>query len=131
MTTTQILITRAPDCPASAAEIPHTKGKVTRAMIEYRLLTTAPYARNHRAFTHAVHEAMAEVSGRPALDFDAFHAKGQPCMRASPLTKRHGWAAHYDPAGKIALVDPASAQFAALIADPDLPKKPAMRSKRG
>ena len=74
---------------------------------------------------------MARASGKPALGFEAFHAKGQPCMRTSPLTKPHGWAAHYDADGKLALVDPASADFATLAADPDLATKPAMRSKRG
>ena len=68
---------------------------------------------------------MAAASGKPALGFDDFHAKGQPCMRASPLTKRYGWAAHYDAEGKLALVDPASPDFAALEADPDLPQTPA------
>ncbi|HCQ67349.1 MAG TPA: hypothetical protein DIU07_20365 [Rhodobacteraceae bacterium] len=72
--------------------------------------------------------AMAKVSGKPALGFEAFHAKGQPCMRASPLTKRYGWAAHFDVDGRLALVDPASADFATLAADPDLATKPAMRS---
>ena len=74
---------------------------------------------------------MAEVSGKPPLDYATFHAKGQPCMRASPLTKRYGWAAHYDANGKLALVDPASPDYAALATDPKLPQKPAMRSKRG
>ena len=131
MTTTHILITPAPDCPAGRAEVPPSKGKMSRANIEYGLLASEPYTRDHRAFTHAVHRAMAEISGKPALGFAAFHAKGQPCMRASPLTKRYGWAAHYDAEGKLALVDPASPDFAALAADPDLPTKPAMRSKRG
>ena len=131
MSTTHVLVTTAPDCRAAAAELPPQKSRPTRANIEYDLLAAAPYALDHRGFTHAVHRAMAEVSGKPALDFDAFHAKGQPCMRASPLTKRYGWAAHYDAEGKLALIDPASPAFAALSQDPALPKTPAMRSKRG
>ncbi len=131
MTPTQILITPAPDCPAPAATPPPVKPRRARANIEYDLLTAAPYRLDHKGFSHAVHVAMAGAAGKPALGFAAFHAKGQPCMRASPLTKRYGSAAHYDAAGRLALVDPASAHFAALAADPDLPQKPAMRSKRG
>ncbi|MEZ5722775.1 MAG: DUF6157 family protein [Paracoccaceae bacterium] len=131
MSTTHILVTPAPDCPALGAEVPPAKAKRTRASIEYDLLTQAPYTLDHLAFTHAVHLAMAEASGRPALDYAHFHARGQACMRASPLTKRYGWAAHYDAAGKLALVDPGSAAYAALAADPELPTAPAMRSKRG
>jgi hypothetical protein len=131
MTTRNILISPAPDCPASCAERPPVKAQATRASIEYDLLSAAPYALDHRGFTHTVHRAMAEVAGRPQLGFDAFHAKGQPCMRASPLTKRYGWAAHYDPDGRLALVDPASDAFRALAADPDMQHATAMRSKRG
>lgn len=130
MSTTHILVTPAPDCPAAAAVIPPAKARPTRATIEYDLLAAAPYSLDHYSFTHAVHCAMAEAGGKPALDFPSYHSKGQPCMRASPLTKRYGWAAHYDAEGKLALVDPGSATYAALLADPDLPKSPAMRSKR-
>ena len=131
MATTHILVTPAPDCPAPTAQVPPRKVKPSRASIEYDLLTGAPYAFDHRGFTHAVHRAMADAAGKPALDFETFHARGQPCMRASPLTKRYGWAAHYDAEGKLALVDPSGARYAALAADPDLPRRPAMRSSRG
>ena len=131
MTTTHILITPAPDCPESKATPPPVKAKRSRANIEYALLAEAPYALDHKDFTHSVHTAMAAAAGKPAFDYETFHAKGQPCMRASPLTKRYGWAAHYDAEGKLALTDPASAEFDTLAADPDLPKKPAMRSTRG
>jgi hypothetical protein len=130
VSTENILITPAPDYPAPGAIPPPAKARPTRAAIEYDLLTRAPYTLMHKDFSHRVHVAVAEVSGRPALDFDAFHAKGQPCMRAATLTKRYGWAAHYDRQGKLALVDPASDRFATLAADPDLPQAPAMRSRR-
>lgn len=130
MSTTHILITPAPDCPQGTAVPPPTGARTTRANIEFDLLTGAPYSLDHAGFTHAVHRSMAEVSCKPALDFASFHAKGQPCMRASPLTKRYGWAAHYDAEGKLALVDPAGPEFARLAADPDLPQRPAMRTTR-
>lgn len=131
MTTRNILITPAPDCPAGRAVVPPERpGRPTRASIEYDLLTAAPYGLDHRSFTHAVHVAMASAAAKPPADFASFHARGQPCMRSSPLTKRYGWAAHYDADGKLALLDPASNAFAALARDPELPRKPAMRSKR-
>lgn len=130
MSTTRILITPAPDCPVTLAETPPFRAKPSRANIEYHLLVRAPYSLDHHAFSHAVHRAMAEVGGKVAQTFEQFHARGQPCMRASPLTKRYGWAAHYDGAGRLALVDPASDAFARLAADQDLPQAQAMRSKR-
>lgn len=130
MVTTNILITPAPDCPAMGAELAPVRPRPSRANIEYNLLTAAPYTMDHKAFSHAVHVAMAQAADKPALSFAAFHAKGQPCMRASPLTKRYGWAAHYDAAGRLALIDPGSAAFAALSADPAVARSPAMRSRR-
>ncbi|MCB1336496.1 MAG: hypothetical protein KDK10_03225 [Maritimibacter sp.] len=130
MSTVNILVTPAPDCPVAAAEPPPVKARPTRANIEFDRLMAAPYSLDHKGFTHAVHVAMAEAAGTPALSFEAFHAKGQPCMRASPLTKRYGWAAHYDAAGRLALVDPGSAEGRALAGDPALPQAAAMRSKR-
>ena len=32
-----------------------------------------------------------------------FFSKGQPCFRASPLTKQLGWGVHCDKNGKVAL----------------------------
>jgi len=130
MTTTNILVTPAPDCPASGATPPPVKARPTRANIEYDLLTAAPYTLDHKGFSHAVHSAMAAAAGKPAQSFEAFHARGQPCMRASPLTKRYGWAAHYDADGRLALVAPGTPAYTALAGDPTLPQAAAMRSKR-
>ena len=131
MVTRNILIIPAADCPVSkAARPPEKPARPTRAEIEFRLLTQAPYALDHRAFSHAVHTEMARNAGKPALDYETFHQKGQPCMRASPLTKRFGWAAHYNADGYLALIDPDSDAFHRLASDPDLPQKPAMRTKR-
>lgn len=131
MTTIQsTLVAPAPDCPALGAEPPPAKAQPTRATIEFDLLTEEPYTLDHMSLSHAVHVAMARAAGKPIQSFEAFHAKGQPCLRASPLTKRYGWGVHYDDAGRIALIDPASAEFAALRLDDTIKKTTAMRSKR-
>lgn len=57
-------------------------------------------------------------------------AKGQPCMRASPLVKTAGWAVHHDTDQKVALVDPAGTVFAGLMSDVTVTKLRGMRSKR-
>ena len=120
MTSTRIRITPAPDCPQNTAKAPPAKARIPRANMKYDLLTHTPHTLDHNAFTDAEQPAVDEASGKTALGFEAFHAKRQPRMRASPRTKRYGWAAKYDPAGKLA-----------LAADPGLPSKPAMRSTRG
>jgi len=131
MSTKDILIDPAEDCRAKAAEVPPRRERPTRAMIEYDLLMAAPYALDHRGFSHAIHVAMAEAAGKVPLSFADFHARGQPCMRASPLTKSYGWAAHYDAEGRLALLDPGGAEYATLAADPALPRSRAMRNRRG
>lgn len=72
--------------------------------------------------------------GVPADDMEQFRAeyfsKGQPCFRASPLTKTHGWAVHSDANGYVTLLSPESPQCIALYHDPSVRKVSAMRSKR-
>ena len=131
MATRNILIHPAPDCPAQTATRPDMSAQSrSRAVIEYSLLEGSPYGFDHKTFTYLVHQEMAAERRKLALDFATFHQKGQPCMRASPLTKRLGWGVHYDAEGKLALLDPQSAGFKRLAATPDLPQKPALRNKR-
>lgn len=61
---------------------------------------------------------------------EAFFSKGHPCMRASPLTKTHGWGAHYNDAGKIAIYPADSATYRELLNDPSNTVDMAMRSAR-
>jgi hypothetical protein len=51
-------------------------------------------------------------------------------MRASPLTKKYGWGAHYDVQGKIALYSVESKEYQRIINDASIKKFSAMRSKR-
>ena len=130
MVTRNILITPAPDCPSPQASPPPLRAKPSRANIEFDILKNAPYVIDHKTFSYQVHVQMAAISGKPPLTFDAFHQKGQPCMRASPLTKRLGWAAHYDRDGRLALIDPQGPAFTVLAADPELPQRAALRNRR-
>jgi hypothetical protein len=56
-----------------------------------------------------------------------FFAKGQPCFRASPLTKRYGWGVHCDSEGRIALYAAGSPEYAQLAGDKTLKQVKAMR----
>jgi len=61
---------------------------------------------------------------------EAFFSKGQPCFRASPLTKRYGWGLHCDTEGKIALVAKGSPEYEQYRNDKSLKVVKAMRSSR-
>lgn len=71
-----------------------------------------------------------EISER----YDALHAevfaKPQACLRASPLTKRYGYGAHYDAEGRIALHPREDHSYARLSDDQALKQLLAMRSAR-
>ena len=61
---------------------------------------------------------------------ELFFSKGQPCLRASALTKRYGWGIHYNQEGKIALVPVESPEYKKLLEDPATTKYKAMRSSK-
>lgn len=109
MAYTDTFIEVAPDCPVVEGVVPVMRGKRTPIhLIQYRLLTDAPYTYSHKELVFAVHVARQGVlpeelvERRDEIWADLFK-KGHPCLRASALTKRYGWGAHYDGEGKIAL----------------------------
>lgn len=61
---------------------------------------------------------------------ERFFSKGQPCFRASPLTKTYGFGIHADSKGKIALVGMETEQYKRLQKDTGIKKVRAMRTSR-
>lgn len=59
-----------------------------------------------------------------------FFSKGQPCFRASPLTKTYGFGIHSDGNGKVALYGMETEAYQQFLANPEVKKVKAMRSKR-
>jgi hypothetical protein len=126
------LIEIAEDCPAKAGEIPLIKkGKKSVAYLQYEALINHPYEydSDHILFTvFATRKEIPETQW--AEEKEVFFSKGQPCFRASPLTKQYGWGIHADKAGKIALLGAESDTYQSLKADASVQKKKAMRSKK-
>jgi len=95
----------ADDCPAAAGEIPPVKGeKKSVASLQYDLIRKNPYRFTSDDVVFRVFAARNDV---PESDWKVsrqqFFTKGQPCLRASPLTKRYGWGVHCDSEGRVAL----------------------------
>lgn len=117
MSYTNTFIEVSADCPVSRSETPATRGdRPPQHVIQYELLTQAPYRYNHEELTFEVyvrHKGIppAEVAARRPELWDALFQKGHPCMRASALTKRYGWGAHYNEQGKIAIYPLESAEY--------------------
>jgi hypothetical protein len=126
----------AQDCPLKEAVIPLKKGdKPSIATIEYELLSSKPYGYTLQELKFATYVQQKQISPielktqRKQL-LDEFLTKPYTCMRASPLTKKYGWGAHYDEHGRIAIYGVGSKEYAKLVADKDVNKFFAMRSKR-
>jgi hypothetical protein len=124
----------AEDCSTGTAEVPpHREGKpVTVARLHFDLVAEMPYRHTSDDVIFATHAAR---NGIPDADLAAererFFAKGQPCLRASPLAKRYGWGIHHDAEGRVALVPAGSEEYDRLAAEPGIAHLKAMRSKRG
>ena len=125
------LIEVAEDCPATHGEIPPVKGNKSVANLQYEMLHGHPYEYTSDDVLFAV---FAERKGISEEEFseqrEIFFAKGQPCFRASPLTKRYGWGVHSNDEGKIALFAMDSETYEDMVANSAIAKKKAMRSSR-
>jgi hypothetical protein len=95
------------------------------------MLAEHPYEFSSDDILYAVFATRKEI---PTEDLEEQHhlffSKGQPCFRASPLTKRYGWGVHSNKEGKIAIVGVESEEYQKFLADESIIKIKAMRSKR-
>jgi hypothetical protein len=126
------LITPAPDCPVASAEQPPQRASgPTVAELQFDMIASAPYrwTSDDVVFTVWADRAGIAEAERPAAR-EAFFAKGQPCLRSSPLGKRYGWGIHSDAEGRVALVASGGEDFRRLEADDAVTKVAAMRSRR-
>ena len=110
----------AEDCPASTAGVPPIKEPKSIARLEYEMLFSRPY-------TYTSDDVMYEIKGKPRGDSrEDFFSRGQPCFRASALTKRYGWGVHSDKDGKMALYAVESEAYNRFAADKTLQHMKAM-----
>lgn len=122
----------AEDCPTSLGEMPPIKGeKRTVANLQFEKLYDNPYKYTSDEVLFDVFAIRKEFTKSEMQEqHEHFFSKGQPCFRASPLTKRYGWGLHADAEGKIALYAADSEEYKKFLADDKIKKVKAMRSKR-
>lgn len=135
MTTTNYyntFIEIAEDCPTTIGESPPVKGtQKSIANLQFEMLHDHPYEFSSDDILFTVFAIRKEIP-KEALEAQRaiFFSKGQPCFRASPLTKRYGWGIHSNEAGKIAMYGVESEEYQKFVADESIIKTKAMRSKR-
>lgn len=122
-------ITVAADCPAAQGEPPSKPDTI--AGLHYALLRAQPYGLTSDDLLFEVH-ARRNGIGEPdrARAREAFFAKPQACLRASPLVKRHGFGLHHDGEGRVAAYGVETAEYRRLASDASLKAVPGMRSHR-
>lgn len=122
----------AEDCPAEKGEIPPVKGdKKSIANLQFEMLFENPYKYTSDEFFFDVFAIRKELlKGDMEGEKQNFFSKGQPCFRASPLTKRYGWGIHNNEEGKIAIYGTETKEYQNFVADNSLKKVMAMRTKR-
>lgn len=126
----------AEDCPIAKSEIPCSKrAHVPAHIFQYELLSKYPYKLSHEELVFEVYlKQHGFPDDLPDSDAEAIReklfSKGHPCMRASALTKRYGFGAHYDEDGKIALYPMESEEYQSFIKNNGVAKLAAMRRTR-
>ena len=128
-------ITVAPDCPINQHEEPTSKRpKKPIHLIQFELIRDHPYHYDHYSLifqTYLIRNEMEDLAeDEKKTLWEQLFSKGHPCLRASALTKRYGYGAHYNEEGKIALYPMESDSYNQYLEIEGIEKIPAMRSKR-
>jgi hypothetical protein len=122
----------ADDCPVTHGDIPPLKGdKKSVANMQFDLVKKNPYKYTSDDVFFLV---FAERNDLVAEEYEEarqqFFSKGQPCFRASPLTKRYGWGVHNDEEGRIAIYGCESEEYQYFSVNENLKVVKAMRTSK-
>ena len=119
----------ADDCPAASGEIPPAKGNAkTVANIQFDMISKNPYKYTSDDILFQVFADRNDLTKSGYTEArEKFFSKGQPCFRASPLTKRYGWGVHNDKDGKLAIFGVESADYKKFSKDKTLQVVKAMK----
>mgnify|MGYP003675486773 CR=1 FL=1 len=122
----------AEDSKVNQGAIPPVKNdKQTVASLQFDLIYNNPYKYSSDEVLFDVFALRKAFGKHEIAEQKSFYfSKGQPCFRASPLTKSYGWGVHSNADGKIAIFDSASTEYAAFLADDSVKKVKAMKNKR-
>jgi hypothetical protein len=121
----------ADDCKAEKGEAPPLKKEKTAANIQFDLISRHPYQYTSDDVLFRVFAEKSDLTASQLKEArEQFFSKGQPCFRASPLTKRYGWGVHSNSEGKIALYGCDTPGYKRLAADKSLTVVKAMKSSR-
>ena len=122
----------AEDCPVKTGEMPPLKGDAkTVANLQFDMVYDNPYKYSSDDILFAVHATRNNIKKSEWVAArQEFFSKGQPCFRASPLTKRYGWGVHNNENEKMAIYSCDSKEYKKFAKEKSLTVVKAMMSKR-
>ncbi|MCC7514052.1 MAG: hypothetical protein IT212_05065 [Bacteroidia bacterium] len=121
----------AEDTKADCGTKPPSKENKTVAEMQYELLSKNPYKYTSDDIFFLVFADRNDLTKAEYKQArEQFFSKGQPCFRASPLTKTYGFGIHSDSEGKIALFGMETKEYQKFLADKKIKKVKAMKSNK-
>jgi hypothetical protein len=121
----------AEDTKTDFGIVPLKKEKKTVAEMQYELVAKNPYKFSSDDIFFQV---FADRNDLTKADYEKareqFFSKGQPCFRASPLTKTYGFGIHSNKNGKVALYGMETEEYQKFLADTTIKKVKAMKSSK-
>ncbi len=117
---------------ATSGTIPPSKsnGKSVAEM-QYEMLKAHPYKfTSDEVFFKIYAERKDLTEAEIPSAKEAFFSKGQPCFRASPLTKTYGYGVHSNHEGQVAIVGMETQEYEDHLSNPSINKVKAMRSTK-
>ena len=121
----------AVDTKADNGTLPPAKDKKTVAEMQYVLIVNNPYKYTSDDIFFQI---FADRNDLTTAEYkqarEQFFSKGQPCFRASPLTKTYGFGIHSDSNGKVALVGMETDEYQKFLVEEKIKKIKAMKSNR-
>ena len=121
----------AEDTKAESGTKPPSKSKKTVAEMQYEMIAKNPYKYSSDDVFFQVFASRKDLAKSEYKQArEQFFSKGQPCFRASPLTKTYGFGIYSDNNGKIALFGLETEEYQQFLADTEIKKVKAMKSRR-
>ena len=120
------------DCPIDFSEEPKSKGEnKTVAEMQFDLIVKNPYKYSSDDVLFQIFADRNDLTKEEYKSArEQFFSKGQPCFRASPLTKRYGFGVHSDKYGKIAIFGQETKAYLQFLNNTSVKKVKAMRNSK-
>ena len=122
----------AEDSKAESGVQPISKSdKKTVAQMQFEMIAQNPYIYTSDDVLFLVFAERKDfIKEDYPKEREQFFSKGQPCLRASPLTKSYGFGVHSNKEGKVAIYGMETEEYQEFISDKEIIKTKAMRSSR-